>query len=363
VIRGGYGLFYDSGMFVANTSLYFNPPQFSIRAFFPTQTSLITLSNPFPVGGGITPAASLSSLSPDLTQAYLQHWNFNVQREVAGTGVLTLAYAGSKGTHLIRSRDLNQPAPGSAAIAARRPLPAYSNIFLIESGGNSSYQSMQASWNQPLHKGLSILASYTYGKSIDDTSAFLGTKADKNFPQNSLDFRAERASSSFDIRHRASVAAVWKLPYGFQSSALISANTGQPFTPILRFDNSNTGNTGGTYGNDRPNLLSDPNSNAPRSPEQWFRTNAFALPERFTFGNAGRNIVRGPGYATVDVSLLRKLQLTERLALQFEGQAFNLFNRTNFNLPERFVDEPATFGRIFSARAPRQFQLTARITF
>jgi hypothetical protein len=363
VIRGGYGLFYDSGMFVANTSLYFNPPQFSIRAFFPTQTSLITLSNPFPVGGGITPAASLSSLSPDLTQAYLQHWNFNIQREVAGTGVLTLAYAGSKGTHLIRSRDLNQPAPGSAAIGARRPLPAYSNIFLIESGGNSSYQSMQASWNQPLHKGLSILASYTYGKSIDDTSAFLGTKADKNFPQNSWDFRAERGASSFDIRHRGSVAAVWKLPYGFQSSALISANTGQPFTPILRFDNSNTGNTGGTYGNDRPNLLSDPNSNAPRSPEQWFRTNAFALPERFTFGNAGRNIVRGPGYATVDVSLLRKFQLTERLALQFEGQAFNLFNRTNFNLPERFVDEPATFGRIFSARAPRQFQLTARITF
>jgi hypothetical protein len=362
VVRGGYGLFFDSGLLVANTSLYFNPPYFTIRAFFPTQTSLITLSDPFPTGGGITPAASLSSLSPDLTQAYLQHWNFNVQREVRHLGVLSAAYAGSKGTHLIRSRDLNQPAPGAGAIAARRPLPEFSNIFLIESGGNSSYNSLQVSLNRPLSRGFSILANYTYGKSIDDTSAFLATKADKNFPQNSRDFAAERAASSFDVRHRASFAAVWRMPFGFQSSAILSGNTGQPFTPILRFDNSNTGNTGGTYGNDRPNVVGDPNS-GPRTPERWFNTAAFAIPAANTFGNAGRNVVRGPGYFSADASLMRKFQLTERLALQFEAQGFNLFNRTNFNLPERFVDEPATFGRIFSARAPRQFQLTGRFTF
>lgn len=362
VIRGGYGIFYDSGMFVANTSLYFNPPQFTIRAFFPTATSLITLSDPFPTRGGITPAASLSSLSPDLVQAYLQHWNLNVQREVRGAGVFSVAYAGSKGTHLIRSRDLNQPQPGASPVAQRRPLPAFSNIFLIESGGNSNYHSLQASWNREMSRGFSILAAYTLGKSIDDTSAFLGTKADKNFPQNSSNFAAERAVSSFDARHRMSFAGVWKLPFGFQSSAILNGYTGQPFTPILRFDNSNTGNTGGTYGNDRPNLTGDPNQ-GPRTPAQWFQTSAFSIPARYTFGNAGRNIVRGPGYFTADASLLRKFQLTERLALQFEAQAFNLFNRTNFNLPERFADEPATFGRILSARAPRQFQLTGRFTF
>ncbi len=362
VVRGGYGLFYDSGMLVANTALYFNPPYFNIRAFFPTATSLISLSDPFPVGGGITPAASLSSLSADLTQAYLQHWNFNLQREFRNVGVISVAYAGSKGTHLIRSRDLNQPTPGAADLATRRPYPAYSNIFLAESGGNSNYHSLQASWNRPLSRGFSILASYTYGKSIDDTSAFLGNKADKNFPQNSLNYAGERGVSSFDVRHRASFAGVWKLPFGFQSSTILSGNTGQPFTPILRFDNSNTGNTGGTYGNDRPNLIGDPND-GPRTPEQWFRTSAFAIPARYTFGNAGRNIVRGPGYFSADASLLRKFQLTDRLALQFEAQAFNLFNRTNFNLPERFVDEPTTFGRILSARPPRQFQLTGRFTF
>lgn len=362
VIRGGYGLFYDSGMMVANTSLYFNPPQFTIRAFFPTATSLITLSNPFPTNGGITPAASLSSLSPDLVQAYLQHWNFNVQREFRSVGVFSIAYAGSKGTHLIRSRDLNQPQPGSTDLTRRRPLPAFSNIFLIESGGNSNYNSLQASWNRAMARGFSLFATYTYGKSIDDTSAFLGTKADKNFPQNSQNYAAERAVSSFDARHRMTFAGVWKLPLGFQSSAILNGYTGQPFTPILRFDNSNTGNTGGTYGNDRPNVSGDPN-NGPRTPARWFNTAAFAIPARYTFGNAGRNIVRGPGFFTADASLMRKFQLTEKLALQFEGQAFNLFNRTNLNLPERYVDEPATFGRILSARAPRQFQLTGRFTF
>ncbi len=364
VIRAGYGLFYDSGLMVANTSLYFNPPYFNIRVFFPTATSLLSLNDPFPVRGGITPAASLSSLSPDLTQASMQHWNFNIQREWRPLGVVSAAYAGSKGTHLIRSRDLNQPVPGSGDVAARRPFRAFSNIFWIESGGNSNYHSLQLSLNRPLARGFSLLTAYTYAKSIDDSSAFLATKADKNFPQDSRNYGAERAASSFDIRQRASVAAVWRtMPWGLQSSLIFSANTGQPFTPILRFDNSNTGNTGGTYGNDRPNVIGDV---APRSGtrDRWFNTAAFAVPARYTFGNAGRNIVRGPAYASTDVSLSRKFVLVkERLSVQAEAQAFNLFNRINYSLPEAFVDEPSTFGRIFSARSPRQVQFALRLLF
>jgi hypothetical protein len=228
VVRAGYGLFYDSGLMVANTSLYFNPPYFNIRVFFPTATSLLSLSDPFPARGGITPAASLSSLSPDMQQASLQHWNFNLQRDIKNVGVLSAAYAGSKGTHLIRSRDLNQPAPGVGDVAARRPFPRFSNIFWIESGGNSNFHSLQLSLNRPLTRGFSMLAAYTYAKSIDEASAFLATKADKNFPQDSRNFGAERAASSFDIRQRASVAAVWHtMPWGLQSSLIFSANTRQ----------------------------------------------------------------------------------------------------------------------------------------
>jgi hypothetical protein len=367
VARAGYGFFYDSGLMVANTSLYFNPPYFNIRVFFPTATSLISLSDPFPARGGITPAASLSSLSPDLTQGSLQHWNINLQRDISWLGIVSAAYAGSKGTHLLRSRDLNQPAPGAGDVAARRPFRAFSNIFWIESGGNSSFQSLQLSVNRPLRfvsSRFSLLSAYTYSKSIDDTSAFLATKADKNFPQDSRNYGAERAASSFDIRQRLSVAAVWlTMPWGLQSSLIFSANSGQPFTPILRFDNSNTGNTGGTYGNDRPNVVGNVGA-GPRTVDRWFNTAAFAVPSRFTFGNAGRNILRGPGYASTDIAVSRKFALRgDRLVLQAEAQAFNLFNRVNYNLPEAFVDEPATFGRIFSARSPRQLQFALRLMF
>jgi hypothetical protein len=368
VVRAGYGLFYDSGMTVVNSALYFNPPYFNIRVFFPTATSLLTLNDPFPARGGITPPPSLSTLSPDLTTAVLQHWNLNLQRDIGPVGTFSIAYAGSKGTHLIRSRDLNQPRPGPGDIAGRVPYPGFSNIFFTESGSNSIYHSLQASFNRPLARGLSMLAVYTFSKSIDDTSAFLGNKADKNFPQDSLNYRAERAVSSFDIPHRATVASVYRLPVrswwmrNTEARAILSARTGQPFTPILRFDNSNTGNTGGTFGSDRPNLLRDPKLENP-TPERWFDTSALPVPPRYTFGSAGRNILRGPALFTLDVSLARQFWVRERTSFSVEAGVFNLLNRTNFDLPERFADEPGSFGRIFSAKPPRQVQVALRFHF
>src|SRR5207245_6234282 len=141
---------------------------------------------------------------------------------------------------------------------------------------------------------------------------------DKNFPQDSRNFRAERALSSFDMRHRFTAAWVYNLPgrawwlRNFGLRAILAAQTGQPFTPILRADNSNTGNTGGIFGSDRPDLLRNP-ALANRSPEHWFDTSAFAIAAPYHFGNAGRNIVRGPGLATFDVALGRRFRLREGL--------------------------------------------------
>ncbi|MBM3775185.1 MAG: hypothetical protein FJW37_08485, partial [Acidobacteria bacterium] len=260
VVRGGYGLYYDAGMAVVNSSLYFNPPFFNVRVFFPTAASLLTLDNPFPASGGITPPPALNTLSPDLATAWLQHWNLNLQREIGAIGVASLAYAGSKGTHLVRSRDLNQPRPAPGDLNARRPVPRFGNIFFIESGANSSYHSLQASFNRRLARAVSLLAAYTFSKSIDDTSAFLGTKPDKNFPQDSRSYHLERALSSYDAPHRATAAFLVPVP-GLRDtewSGILTAQSGQPFTPILRFDNSNTGNSGGVFGSDRPDLLRDP---------------------------------------------------------------------------------------------------------
>jgi hypothetical protein len=368
VVRGGYGLYYDAGMFVVNSSLYFNPPFFTVSVFFP-QASLITLNNPFDTSNGYVPPAQLSFVSPNFVPSYTQHWNLDIQREVGHLGVFSAAYAAAKGTHLPRSLDINQPLlPGPADIATRSPYPAYSNILMTESGGNSEYQSLQMSFNRRMAHGVSVLAAYTISKSIDDTSAFLPTTPDQNFPQDSHNYRLERGLSSYDIPHRATIALVYQIPgasrwtRGFEFSGIVTAQSGQPFTPMLSSDNSNTGNSGGNFGVDRPNVVHKPSLANP-SPQEWFDVTAFAIPPQYTWGNAGRNILRGPGLFTTDFSLRRGFALTERLRLVGEVQAFNTLNRANFDLPQAFADQPATFGKILSAKDPRQIQMALRLQF
>jgi hypothetical protein len=368
VIRGGYGIFYDAGMLTVNSALYFNPPFFNIYVYFPTAQNLLGLSNPFASANGLLPPPSLSTLSPDIRSAYLQSWNLNLQREVHGLGVFSVAYAGSKGTHLIRSLDLNQPPPGPGDLSTREPYPQFSNIFFTESGGNSNYGSLQVSFSRRLAKGLTLLGIYTFSKSIDDTSAFLATTADPNFPQDSHNYRLDRGLSSFDMTHRAVIGYVYSLPFknpvlrNLESSSIVTIQSGQPFTPVLQFDNSNTGNTGQQAGSDRPNLVGNP-SLPNRSANLWFNTAAFAIPPPYTFGSAGRNILFGPGLSTIDLSLSRRFLIAERTSAVFGVQAFNLMNRENLNLPDLYADNPSTFGKIYSAKAPRQVQMLLRFSF
>jgi hypothetical protein len=368
VIRTGYGVYYDSGMFVVDSAAYFNPPQFVLQVFTPSSSQLLTLQDPYSAGAGIVPPASLSVLSPNLVTPYMQHWNLTVEKSIGRLGTLSVSYAGSKGTHLIGERDLNQPSPGSGDLQSRRPYQQYGNIFFIGSTAGSNFHALEIHFTRRMSSNISIWASYTYSHSIDTSSAFQGVSGiDPNFPQNSSNPGAERASSSFDMRHRFSVAYVLALPKNnrwtrnteFQGIATLQS--GQPFTPMLQSDNGNTGN--GQFGFDRPNIvpgvsakLSNPRVN------EWFNTNAFVIPPAYTFGDAGRNCLRGPGYASFDTSLMRRIMLTERLKLTLEAQAFNLLNRTNFNLPQAFADQP-DFGTITSAKAPRQLQFVARFSY
>jgi hypothetical protein len=367
VLRGGYGIFYDAGMFEVSSALYYNPPYFTIRTFFPTARGLLTLQNPFPLSSGSIPPASLSTLAPDMRTPYLQSWNLNVQYAIDRLGTFSIAYGASKGTKLIRSLDLNQPPPGPGNVTSRRPYAGFSNVFYTETGGNSEFQSLQLSFTRRFRSGLSVLANYMRSKSTDDSSAFLGVYSDKNFPQNSSNYHAEHAVSSFDAPSYATVAFVYQLPWRNQwlrnteFRSIITARDGQPFTPLLSVDNSNTGNTGGTFGSDRPNALFPPQVAHP-GPEEWFNPAAFAVPAPYTFGNAGRNTLRGPGLFTWDVEAARQFALSERYSLTLEAQAFNMLNRTNFDLPQLYADQPS-FGQIFSAKAPRQLQFALRLGF
>jgi len=386
VVRAGYGIFYDSGMFVVPSSLYFNPPEFNLALYFQNAVLPISLENPFPTGVGFIPPPTLSVLNPDMVTPYIQQWNLTVERSLDKWGTLTLAYAGSKGTKLVRSYDLNQPtldpsAPPNTVDPSRRPYPAYNNIFAVESGGNSSFNSLQASYLKRMSSHFSLRLAYTYSHSIDDQSAFLGIGVDPNFPQNSHDLAAEKAASSFDVRHRFVGAYVIDLPQGnlwtrnTEIRGITTIETGQPFTPQLNVDNSNTGNAGtaNEAGSDRPNVVGswttgscpNPSGGAPfpvGTPNCWFNTSAFVVGPLNTFGNAGRNIIRGPGYASFDLSALRNFNLTEHLKMSFEAQAFNLFNRPNFKQPDNVLED-VNFGKIGSAFDPRQIQLALRFSF
>jgi hypothetical protein len=386
VLRAGYGFYYDQSALAPGEALFFNAPYYDFVFNFPSQQSLLTLYDPFPnTLAGVLPRSALA-FQRDLRTPYMQHWNVNVQRQLGASRVLEVAYVGSKGTKLLTARDINQPRPGPRLGAPfppyLRPVPQFEDVTMLESRANSHYHSLQLTFQQRLADGLSLLSAYTWAKSIDDASNFFSSAGDPNFPQDSYNVGAERGRSNFDIRHRFSLSYSYDLPFGkgrrwlqsagwlsallgdWQSHGVVTLQTGRPFTVALlsEEDNSNTGRANLGFGaNDRPNLVGDAKLQNP-TPERWFNTAAFVKPPFGQFGNAGRNILDGPGYANVNFSLLKNVGLTEGLRLQLRAEAFNLFNRTNFDLPDNFVGSPS-FGAIRSAREPRRVQFGVKLLF
>ncbi len=385
VLRGGYGVYYDQSPLAPAESLYFNSPFFDNNIFFSLPGLPLTLSDPFPAFFPFPLPDSALSIQRDLRTGYMQHWNLNIEREVGRNSVLEIAYVGSKGTKLLTARDINQPQPQILPPGlpfVPRPDPRFDDIDLLESRGNSNYHALQARFQQRLWNGLSSLVSYTWSKSIDDASNFFSSAGDPNFPQNSYNVAAERGRSNFDVRHRLSLSYSYALPFGkgrphfandgwvstvltgWETYGIVTLQTGRPFTVALlsELDNSGTGRSILGFGaNDRPNVVGNPEISNP-TPDRWFNTAAFAFPPPGTFGNAGRNILDGPGFQNVNASLMKNTSLTEGVNLQFRAEVFNLFNHPNFNLPDNFLGSP-TFGRISSARDPRHIQFGLKLLF
>src|SRR5262249_25533538 len=198
--------------------------------------------------------------------------------------------------------------------------------------------------------GLVLSASYTFSKSLDTGGGSLSNFSDEHSgaPQNSTDIAAEKARSAFDTRHRVVLNAVYELPIGqgkvlasnatgfiqklvsgWRLNSILVAQAGRPETPLLTNDQSETGAF-----SDRPNLVGDPN-NGPKTPNAWFNVNAFQLQPLGQFGNAGRGVITGPGYASLDIGLAKFTPLSERINLEFRAEAFNLLNHPNFDLANR----------------------------
>jgi Carboxypeptidase regulatory-like domain/TonB dependent receptor len=382
VLRVGYGIYYDQSSLAAGEGLYFNAPYFNLNLYFPLPQLPLQLSDPFPANFPVAMPQSANAFQRDLRTSYVQHWNFGLQRQLGASRVVEVGYVGSKGTKLLAARDVNQPRPGpelpNPLIPYLRPDPRFEDITYQESSANSIYHSLQTRFQQRLAAGLSVLSSYTWSKSIDNASGIFTSAGDPNFPQDSLNLRAERGRSNFDVRHRFALSYAYDLPFGtgatsglkkgllagWQTYGVITLQTGRPFTVALLpdIDNSNTGrSTLGFGANDRPNVIGPAMLGNP-TPERWFNTEAFQFSAPFTFGNAGRNVLEGPGYQNVNFSLVKNTALRESLNLQIRTEFFNFFNHPNFDLPDNFLGSPS-FGSIRSAQSPRRVQFGVKLLF
>jgi hypothetical protein len=375
IARAGYGIYYDQAALAPSEGIYFNPPYFDFRLYFPLPGLPLSLANPFPDQFPVELPRSATTYQRDFRTAYAHQWNLNVQRQLGPTRLLEVAYVGSKGRELLRGRDINQPAPSPVPLP--RPVPQFDDITALESAARSDHRSLQLTFTQRFVAGASAIAAYTWSSSKDDASGLFSSAGDPNFPQDSRHPELEWGRSNFDVRHRLSVGFTCAVPIGagadgwvshlasdWELSGILTLQSGRPFTVALvpEFDNSNTGrSTLGFGANDRPNVVRDP-ALADPEPHRWFDQSAFSVPPRGSFGNAGRNILVGPGYANLNLALLKHVPLSPALRLQLRVEAFNLFNRTNFDLPDAFLGSP-TFGQILSAQAPRRLQLGVKMLF
>jgi hypothetical protein len=360
VLRGGYGIYYDTpsqDFFLVqsfasggNGNLGTNPigDLTTFNQTFPAN-AVIPFTAGVPVfGTGAAPTSNISlfAVDRDLRTPYVQNYNLNIQQQLFNGMVLQVGYVGSRGSKLFRVRNINQATPGPAATAQqRRPFnaqfPQFSFINFLDASANSNYNSLQISLRQRT-KTLVFNVAYTLARSIDDASngLFSGTRG-ISFPQDSFNLRAERAVSSFDFRNRFTANATYQLDFlagllpglpkrlteGFQIGGIFTAQSGIPVTPFFSGNVSGTGEL-----NDRPNVIRNPNRGT-NSATRAFDTGAFTLPAPGTFGNAGRNIIVGPGFYVVDFSLTKTTKITEKVSLQFRGEIFNLFNRANLSPP------------------------------
>jgi len=385
VVRAGYGVYYNQTFGDVYFQKSANPPFVKITTGNLSGALPGIESGQIPVGTGALIQTALTGVagpafpttSPfqlNFTNAFIQQYTFDVQRELGTSWLLDLAYVGSRGLHLPRETDPNQrnnsdPTQCLGSTGCPRPYRLYSGFSYTEASGSSSYNAFQAKVQRQFARGLSLIASYTWSKSMDTASGAFGDTRNTNFPQNSRDSAAEKALSDFDYRNRFSLAYVYQLPFGsriwkldnqrlnyliknWQLSGVALAQSGPHFTPNLSGDVSGADETE-IIGQptDRPDVSGSGFYPAKRTPNQWVLPSGFSTPAQFTFGNAGRNILQGPGISSWDFSIIRNFRFKESMNLQFRAEMFNIFNHANFDIPMRDLASPS-FGIIFNTLPP-----------
>ena len=363
VLRAAYGHAVDQPGTMAVSGTASNPPfatPLTASGAIPL-SSAVSLTQPI----GLAPA----TVDPQLRNASLRSWNVNVQRQLAGDLAATVGYFGSRGRDLRISRNLNQPIdgvrpyPALSATSPIRPGATLGNITQVESTGFSNYHALSLIATKRLARGLLFDTSYTWSKSLDTNSL-----NSSNFNlQDGYDIPNQYGLSDFDARHRFVLRATYQLPFngsrwtrGLQVAAIVQSQSGNPVNIV-----TSNATLNGVPNTVRPNLMAPVRIIG--SVDQWFDPASFAAVNGF--GNLGRNVVIGPAFHNIDLSISKIVTLAGRYRLQLRADAFDVFNHPNFGPPGNVVGSP-TFGQITRTRLPtgeagssRQIQLVARFTF
>jgi carboxypeptidase family protein len=321
----------------------------------------------------------------------LYNWNLTIESQLASAIVARVAYVGSRGNHLTETLYLN-PSPvggGTPRLNAIAGFSAFSTVQQDAQDVNSIYHSLQLSAEKRMSRGLTILANYTWSKSLDDLPAGagpLGFDVSSALPwDNPLRHRFDYGPSEFDHTHRFVVSYVWELPRlsgarslvrnalgGWQFSGLVQAQTGRPLTVLTGSNASGTG-----IGQDRAVVTGDPYGSGACAAarvtgpcKDWLNPTSFAVNPARTFGTVGKGSARFPGFYGWDMGLAKSFSFTERWKLQFRAEFFNVFNRVNFlddegtvNNFARFSATNRLFGGLQVGGAPRIGQLALKILF
>ncbi len=387
VLRSGFGVSYVD-MDAGGAQLYKNPPYFFNQVISTningTPPGTISQGLPTPVQPSLSDPVALSTGSfnvwdQSLRESEIIQWSFGLQRELPKNMVLDVSYVGTRGLRLlVNSLNLNQSLPGPGAQGPRRPYyninPNLVNVSYRTNAGDSKYESLQVRLDKRFSKGLLFGVSYTYASYLSDVGLVNG--GGNSDIQNHFCVACNWGPVPDDYKHVLSINHVYQLPFGphrayltsgfwsyllgnWDVNGIWSAHSGPHFTPVLGTNVSNS--SGG--GTQRPNrIASGALPSGQRTIYDWFDTTAFVAPPLYSFGNSGTGILTGPGYFDVDLGIVRVFPITERLRLNFRAEAFNAFNRANFNAPNATIGTPSA-GVIGSTLPARIMQLAAKLVF